>query len=56
MNDTDLLDFYAGLTLLGLITKHGSNFGQTWFAEAAFLQASIMLKERKKHVDVSDDD
>jgi hypothetical protein len=56
MNDTDLLDFYAGLALVGLITKHGSNFGQTWFAEAAFLQASMMLEERKKHVGVSDGD
>ena len=56
MNNTDLLDFYAGLALLGLITKHGSNFGQTWFAEAAFLQASIMLEERKKYVDLSDGD
>ena len=56
MNNTDLLDFYAGLALVGLITKHGRDVSHTTFAELSFLQALMMLEVRKKYVNLSDDD
>jgi hypothetical protein len=59
MNNTDLLDFYAGLALVGSITKYSESCDEAeskWLAETSFRYALAMLEERKKHVDVSDDD
>jgi hypothetical protein len=60
MNTTDLLDFYAGLALAGVISKYSTDCGlkgsSEKCAQVAFRYATAMLEERKKHVNLSNDD